>query len=685
MFNKTMFREKFLLPDVSCLLLSVTVALLLFAASPNLVKAQSSAAPENVSDAVIFEEKVQGSVCLTDEKRAELLEQVQSSIDKLRGEGKLAAIDSFAPPQFIFPVRANGAAESDYGVHFIPFFVDHNPAFTNQLQDYNCATRTYDTASGYNHKGTDISNFPFAWNKMDNNETIAVAAADGQIIFKQDGNFDRSCSWNTTTTWNIVSVRHSDGTISHYGHLKLNSLTAKAVGDMVTQGEFLGVIGSSGVSTGPHLHFEIYNAANQLQDPYQGACNLMNNFSYWLAQPAYRDSAINKLMTHSAQPVGQPCPNPTITNEKNVFAPGSQIFVSASYRDLVAGQQSQLSLIQPDGTVNQSWTSVSPNTFNAASLGFLRLLPANAMTGVWKFRVVYESRTFEDTFFVRSVPFDFDGDSKSDVSVFRPEGGVWHLLQSNQGYSAPQFGLSTDKLVPGDYDGDRKTDVAVFRENPNDPGKAKFFILQSSNNQFREEQFGSTGDIPVAGDWDGDGKSDMGVYRVGTQANPQGYFYYRPSSQPATNFVPIPWGSPNDKPAVDDYDGDGKADAAVFRPSDGVWYIQRSRDGFHAIQFGASGDKPVVGDYDGDGKADQAVFRSSNGVWYIWRSRDGFSAIQFGVSTDKPVPADYDGDGKTDVAVYRDGNWYLLNSTSGFTALGFGNATDKPIANSFVP
>jgi murein DD-endopeptidase MepM/ murein hydrolase activator NlpD len=289
-----MFRGKFLRLAVDCLLLSVTFAVLLFAASPKLVKAQSLAAPENASDAVIFEEKLEGSVCLTDEKRAELQEQVQSSINKLRGEGKLAAIDSSAPPKFIFPVRGNGAAESDYGVHFIPFFVDHNPAFINQLQDYNCGTRTYDTAAGYNHKGTDISNFPFAWNKMDNNETVAVAAADGQIIFKQDGYFDRSCSWNTTTTWNIVSVRHSDGTISHYGHLKLNSLTTKAVGEMVTQGEFLGVIGSSGVSTGPHLHFEIYNAVNQLQDPYQGPCNLMNNFSYWLDQPAYRDSSINK-------------------------------------------------------------------------------------------------------------------------------------------------------------------------------------------------------------------------------------------------------------------------------------------------------------------------------------------------------------------------------------------------------
>ncbi|MDQ3064095.1 MAG: hypothetical protein M3R14_14720, partial [Acidobacteriota bacterium] len=82
-----------------------------------------------------------------------------------------------------------------------------------------------------------------------------------------------------------------------------------------------------------------------------------------------------------------------------------------------------------------------------------------------------------------------------------------------------------------------------------------------------------------------------------------------------------------------------------------------------------------------------AVFRPSNGTWYLNQSELGFTGIQFGDGLDLPTPADYDGDGKADVAVYRssNGTWYLQRSIQGFTGVAFGASEDKPIPNAFVP
>jgi FG-GAP-like repeat len=260
---------------------------------------------------------------------------------------------------------------------------------------------------------------------------------------------------------------------------------------------------------------------------------------------------------------------------------------------------------------------------------------------------------------------DFDTDGRTDLSVFRPSVGDWFLQRSTQGFLAAHWGISSDKPVPADYDGDFKTDIAVWRENGyGDPDRSYFFILQSSNNTFRQEQFGRVGDIPaVAGDWDGDGKADVAVYRSGAGAGEQSFFFYRPSATAGVDFRPVWWGISGDQPVRGDFDGDGRLDPAVFRQSDATWYILQSSNGQPLYQsWGLASDRRVPADYDGDGKTDFAVFRPTDGVWYILGSQTGTPSYrQWGLSSDVLTPGDFNGDGKAEAAVYRpsEQRWYI--------------------------
>lgn len=328
--------------------------------------------------------------------------------------------------------------------------------------------------------------------------------------------------------------------------------------------------------------------------------------------------------------------------------------------------------------VDRLWTTVTPAQV------------ADLKAGLWYFNihtVNFPGGEIRGQILPTDAAADFDGDSKTDVSVFRPSEGNWYVNRSSYGPTIVNWGSgATDTIVPADYDGDGKTDFAVWRPTDTD-NIADYYILNSSGFTLSGYAFGLMGDTPFAADYDGDGKADLACYRPSTTE----WYIYKSTSPTLVDI--FQFGASGDIPMTMEFNGDGKTDLAVYRPSDRRWYMNNASgtpaQNYTVIQWGLSSDTLVPADYDGDGKDDVAVYRSSEGVWYIVRSSDGgTTTAQLGSGSDIPVPGDYDGDGSDDVAVYRPstGVWYFKNSTSGFSTLTFGGlANDKPVPAAYHP
>lgn len=275
---------------------------------------------------------------------------------------------------------------------------------------------------------------------------------------------------------------------------------------------------------------------------------------------------------------------------------------------------------------------------------------------------------------------DFDGDGRTDPSVFRVETNTWFINRSsdNSFFTVP-FGTSnTDAITPGDYDGDGRTDIAVWRST-----NGFFFVLRSSDNVVSSFQWGSPGDEPLARDYDGDGRTD---YAVARREGNLLVWYITNSGNGSIRIEQFGLGS--DAASPGDYDGDGRTDLAVHRGVPGqqaTFFTNRSTLGMQAVQWGLGGDLVVPGDYDGDGITDYAVVRAGTPyVWYVLRSTDGgLTASPFGTKPHFTVQGDYDGDGRTDVATFDPltGTFYVARSRGGEIAIPFGQNGDYPVAN----
>ncbi len=322
--------------------------------------------------------------------------------------------------------------------------------------------------------------------------------------------------------------------------------------------------------------------------------------------------------------------------------------------------------IQPDGKI----VAAGDSQAGSAPSVFIDLAVARYLDIAQQFRV---------------PQFDFDGDAKSDIAVYRPGAtanapSYWHILRSsNNSYLQIQFGSGQDIYVPADYDGNGTTDAAVFR-----PGAGTWYTSLDPAINYGAIQWGQSGDIPAPGDYNNDGKADLCVYRPSN-----GVWYIRITGLGST--IIRQFGGSLDKPVAADYDGDGQTDIAYVTTSGGnlVWNIIDSSTGIaRAVQYGISGDKSVPADYNGDGSMEIAVFRPATGSWFTSLSpANNYGEVQWGASGDIPAAADYDGDGKADHTVFRPSNstFYIRQSTNlGLSFRQWGISTDAPVPSAYV-
>lgn len=249
-------------------------------------------------------------------------------------------------------------------------YVDLDPAAT-LLEDYlgftGSLARTYD-----GHRGIDIDISSFR--EMDSGSALVRAAAAGTVTFVDESNFDRNTS--CTGTWNVVRIEHANGYDTLYGHLKRNSVVVN-VGDTVAAGQVLGVAGSAGCSSQPHLHFELQDCSNTAVESF--------SLGMWTSPPAYHapsdvmDIMLRKGTITSSAQIKDPVPNP------GLYAPGEPLGIGLSMSGR-GGDVVDLSLTAPNGAVD-AWTWTVPGAARYRHLYPSWNNVAGSTPGTWTLRV----------------------------------------------------------------------------------------------------------------------------------------------------------------------------------------------------------------------------------------------------------------------------------------------------------
>ncbi len=331
---------------------------------------------------------------------------------------------------------------------------------------------------------------------------------------------------------------------------------------------------------------------------------------------------------------------------------------------------------------------------------------------------------------------DFNGDGRADIAVYREgnqsrstavyDPSTWYYSDPISGTSGgAQWGRTLDVPLPADYDGDGKTDLSIFRWF--DPVAVPFDFNQIwtfgslTNQTLPIRGFGNTSGRKMGRNFvvetgGSTQKAEVGEFQRTYIKEASAYryvFYYQKGDGLVTKETmdpPNAYGTYVQVPVPEDYNGDGVSQVAVFNINDRcylVWGTDSSGDPSNLPPdkycFDPGYDTPAPGDYDGDGAADYAAIKITDSgggklvEWKIQGSTAGLMTSQIQLSSNssniKPQAADYDGDGRTDVAVVQANGtswkWTIIKSNCGIAcfpstySVDFGLVTDVPLASPY--
>lgn len=369
---------------------------------------------------------------ITSKYAAFVNERVTQKIKALRASGKLQQAASknlqqtntlATPISFRWPLA--DIKHRDFASWRIMNFLDLDPTSyddgtnTNpsEIADYNCGNRCYDY-----HTGIDIVLEPYYWKEQAEKNSWVIAAAPGVIVDKHDGAFDEQCDPDSTVCssepdnrGNYVVILHDDGsTASFYMHMVKNSITSKQEGDRVNAGDYLGVAGSSGCSSGPHLHFEVrtgyvdegagYERTGTVVDPFANGSCAVSNSSWWISEPPYNDPAVLTMESHSSDPEdftegADWCDKTVLLYPDNSFTDGQKLYLRTKFRDWIDGSTATFNIYKPDGSLWRSYTRTNPDGIRAfIPTDAVYTFTASDPAGTYRYTITFGGKTYSHYF-----------------------------------------------------------------------------------------------------------------------------------------------------------------------------------------------------------------------------------------------------------------------------------------------